>query len=439
MRAVLVAALVVLLGVCANDAMAASSRVPVLEIDGAIGPPAAEYVGRALHQAVRARAPFAIIRINTPGGLSDSMRSIVQDILASPIPVVCWVGPEGSRAASAGTYILFACGLAAMAPGTNVGAATPVELSSLGGSSTPAEPKTAEQNKVLNDALAYIRSLAQLRHRNVQWAEKAVRHGASLTAEEALKENVINLIAPDLTTLVTELNGRSVPAENGSHRLTTGDVVLYASGPDWRERFLAVITTPTVAYLLFIIGIYGLLLEGFHPGFFLPGTVGAISLILALFAFHALPINYAGLGLILLGAAMLIAEAFLPTFGTLGFGGIAAFVVGSIMLMNTHAPGYSLPRIYIGSVGAAAAVVLGGLVFFVVRARRRPVVSGREHMIGLRAIALEDFAETGMVRVEGERWRARTRLPVHKGDAVIVESVEGLTLSVHPASTGKER
>ncbi len=411
----------------------------LLTIDGAIGPSTADYVGRALTEAQAAHAPFVVIRLDTPGGLSDSMRSIIQDILASPVPVVCWVGPQGARAASAGTYILYSCGLAAMAPGTNVGAATPVELSGLGGSDTPAKPKTAEDNKVLNDAIAYIRSLAQLRGRNAAWAEKAVRNGASLTAEDALKQHVVELLAPDLPALIQKIDGRSVPAAKGAVTLHTAGVKLSENAPNWRENFLGAITTPTIAYILFIIGIYGLLLEGLHPGFFLPGTVGAICLILALFAFHALPVNYAGLALIVLGAGMLVAEVFLPTFGTLGIGGIVAFVIGSIMLMNSHAPGYTLPRIYIGSIAVAFALVLGGGVYFIVRMRRRPVVSGREHMIGRPAIALEDFAQTGFVHIEGERWQARSPTPVHKGDTVLVEAMDGLILGVRPAASPKEK
>ncbi|MGH8225270.1 MAG: NfeD family protein [Gammaproteobacteria bacterium] len=423
----------------ATAAPAAATAPRLLAIDGAIGPPMADYVVRALGAAEKADAPFVVIRLDTPGGLSDSMRTIIKAILASPIPVVCWVGPEGARAASAGTYILYACGLATMAPGTNVGAATPISLSPTGGSSTPAKPKTAEGKKVLNDAIAYIRSLAQLHGRNADWAEKAVRDGASLTAEDALKQNVVELLAPSLPALLAKLDGRSVPTAKTAITLHTAGATLHAIEPDWRENFLGVITTPTIAYILFIIGIVGLLIEALHPGFILPGTVGAICLIIALFAFHALPINYAGLALIVLGVGLLVAEAFVASFGVLGLGGIAAFVIGSIMLLNTHAPGYSLPRMYIGSIAFVAALALGGMVYFLIRMRRRPVVSGREHMIGRSAVALEDFAETGFVHIEGERWQARTHTPVHKGDTVVVEALNGLILSVRPATTSEEK
>ncbi|MGH8162013.1 MAG: NfeD family protein [Gammaproteobacteria bacterium] len=442
MRSILVRALAaIMLLASALPAMSAPPAKPaprLIAIDGAIGPPMASYVQRALNVAKKDKAPFVVIRLDTPGGLSTSMRTIIKAVLAAPMPVVCWVGPEGARAASAGTYILYSCGLATMAPGTNVGAATPVQLRGLGGSNTPVKPKTAEQNKVLNDALAYITSLAQLHARNAQWAEKAVRDGASLTAEQALKKNVIELLAPNLPALLTALDGRKIPASGGTVTIHSQGTNLHKIGRNWTERFLAVIATPTIAYLLLMIGIFGLLLEGLHPGFFLPGTVGAISLIVALFALHALPVSYAGLILIFLGAAMLVAEAFMPTFGTLGLGGIAAFVIGSIMLFNSSAPGFTLPKVYIGSAGFVAALALGGLIYLLMRMRRRPVVSGRERMIGLAAVALEDFAETGYVRAEGERWRAQSRSPVRKGETVIIEALEDLTLRVHPTDTRKE-
>ena len=416
----------------------AATTAPEIAITGPIGPPMVDYVQRSLAQAQKQSAPFVLVRLDTPGGLSSSMRHIIKSILASPVPVVCWVGPEGARAASAGTYILYSCGYASMAPGTNVGAATPVMLSPGGDSTTPAKPKTAEQRKVLNDAVAYITSLAQLRGRNAQWAVKAVRDADSITAKTALDKNVIEKIAPDPETLIAELDGVSVPAAKGTVKLDTKGVTLKPIDQDWREQLLTVITNPTIAYLLFIIGIFGLLMEGLHPGFILPGTVGAISLILALFAFHALPINYAGLALIVLGVSLLAAEAFVTSFGVLGIGGIVSFVFGSIMLIDTHAPGYSLPRIYISSIAAAASVVILGLLIFVVRMRRRPVVSGREHMIGRTAIALSDFDGKGHVRIEGERWTAYSTEPVKKGQRVTVTGMDGLTLSVSPESHSAE-
>jgi len=416
----------------------AAGTAPEIAISGPIGPPMASYVKRGLRQAAKNRAPLVLIRLDTPGGLSDSMRTIIKDILASPVPVACWVGPEGARAASAGTYILYACGYASMAPGTNVGAATPVALNPGGGSDTPAQPKTAEGKKVLNDAVAYITSLAQLHDRNTDWAARAVRDGESITARDALAEHVIDKVSSDPQTLLAALDGVEIPTAQGKVKLDTRGVTLKVQEQDWREQLLTVITNPTVAYLLFIIGLFGLLMEGLHPGFILPGTVGAISLILALFAFHILPVNYAGLALIVLGVILFVSEAFVTSYGTLGIGGIVSFVFGSIILMDTHAPGYTLPRIYIGSIAAAASVVILGLLFFVVRMRRRPVVSGLEHMLGRTAVALADFDSKGPVRIEGERWSAVTRVPVRKGDHVIVDSIDGLVLSVTPqAASGK--
>ncbi len=429
-----------MLALVALPAGAATSMASPQEItiDGAIGPPMASYVHRTLDQAQALHAPFVVIRLDTPGGLSTSMRAIIKDIVKSPLPVVCWVGPGGARAASAGTYILYSCGLAAMASGTNVGAATPVQLSGAGKSNTPAKPKTAEQKKVLNDAIAYITSLAELRGRNVEFAKKAVRDAASIGAKKALDKHVVNLLANDLPTLLKKIDGKKVPAANGSVTLHTEGLQLHELAPDWKEKFLAVLANPTLAYILLMIGIYGLLLEGLHPGFFLPGTVGAIALILALFALHTLPISWAGFALILLGAALIVAEAFVPSFGTLGLGGIAAFVIGSIMLFKSPAPGFTLPRIYIGSAGFVAALALGGIIFMLMRMRRRPVVSGREYMIGQTALALEDFTDTGWVRAEGERWRARTSTPIKKGQTVIIENLQALTLDVRPAANPKE-
>jgi len=410
----------------------AAGTAPEIAISGPIGPPMASYVKRGLRQAAREHAPLVVIRLDTPGGLSVSMRSIIKDILASPVPVACWVGPEGARAASAGTYILYACGYASMAPGTNVGAATPVALNPGGGSDTPAKPETAEGKKILNDAVAYITSLAQLHNRNADWAAKAVRDGDSIAAKDALAKHVIDNVSSDPRALLAALDGVEIPTSQGKVKLDTRGVMLKPLEQDWREQLLTVITNPTVAYLLFIIGLFGLLMEGLHPGFILPGTVGAISLILALFAFHVLPVNYAGLALIVLGVILLVSEAFVTSYGALGIGGIVAFVFGSIMLMDTHAPGYTLPRIYIGSIAAAASVVILGLLYFLVRMRRRPVVSGLEHMIGRVATALADFDSKGPVRIEGERWSAVTRVPIRKGDRVTVNSVDGLVLSVSP-------
>lgn len=440
MRSIVVRFLTVMvLAFAPGFAMAASQPSPqLIEIDGAIGPPMASYVARTLDVAAEKNAPFVVIRLDTPGGLSSSMRDIIQNLLDAPMPVVCWVGPKGARAASAGTYILYACGLASMAPGTNIGAATPVQISGLGGSKTPAEPKTAEQQKILNDAIAYITSLAQMRGRNVAWAEKAVREGASLSAKNALEKNVINLMAPNLPTLLDKLDGHSIATSHGTVVLHSANASLNALEPNWKEQFLAVLATPTIAYILLMIGIYGLILEGLHPGAIVPGTVGAIALILALFALHALPISWAGFALIILGAILMVSEGFVPSFGALGLGGLVAFVIGSILLFDSNAPGYTLPAVYIGSGGFVAALGLGTLVYFLAKMRRRPVVSGREHMIGRTAVALADFQESGYVRAEGERWHARSATPVHKGETVNIEAMEDLTLRVRRVDQHEE-
>lgn len=423
---------------CAAIAATQTRPAPqLIAIDGPIGPPMASYVDRALEAAAQKDAPFVVIRLDTPGGLSSSMRSIIQAIIAAPMPVVCWVGPKGARAASAGTYILYACNVASMAPGTNVGAATPVQLSP-GGSNTPAKPKTAEQQKILNDAIAYITSLAQMRGRNVEWAQKAVREAASVSAEKALAKNVIDLMAPNLPTLLDRIDGRSISTPHGSTVIHSGTATLHTLERTWKEKFLAVLASPTIAYILLMIGIFGLVLEGLHPGVVLPGTVGAIALILALFGLTALPVSWAGFALIILGAVLMVSEAFAPSFGALGLGGIIAFVIGSIMLFDANAPGYGLPAVYIGSGAFVASLGLAGLVYLLAKMRQRPVVSGREGMIGLSATALEDFDEHGHVLAEGEHWRARAAIPVRKGETVTIEDVQSLTLIVRPAPRSKE-
>src|SRR5574337_617808 len=286
----------------------------LLHVDGAISPAMADYVVRGIEVAEQQHDQLVILEMDTPGGLDSSMRSIIKAILASPVPVVAYVAPSGSRAASAGTYILYASNIAVMAPATNLGAATPVQLAG-GSSSTPVKPETAEQRKVLNDALAYIRGLAVQRGRNAQWAEQAVRNAASLTAEEALKQHVIDFMAPNLPELLAKLNGRSVTTPAGTLTLRTTGIVVreYERGP--RVKFLEVITDPTVAYLLLLVGIFGLMFEGYNPGGVLPGVVGAIALLLALYAFHVLPVNFAGLALIVLGIILFVTETFVHAYG----------------------------------------------------------------------------------------------------------------------------
>jgi membrane-bound serine protease (ClpP class) len=414
------------------------------EIDGPIGPATSDYVVRSLDRAESREARLAIIRMDTPGGLDTAMRDIIKKILVSSVPVAVYVAPSGARAASAGTYILYASHIAAMAPGTNVGAATPVRI----GGPEPSDakerkpapgPGDAMSKKMVNDAVAYLRGLAKLRGRNAEWAEKAVRGAESLPADEALALKVIDLVATDVPDLLRKLEGRRVEVLGREIRLELAGATLETAGPDWRSRLLAAIANPNVAYILLLIGLYGLILEFYHPGAVAPGTVGAISLLLALYAFQVLPVNYAGLGLILLGIALMIAEAFVPSFGVLGIGGGVAFVIGSIILMDTDAyPGFGIDPAVIAAFALASLLFFVLVLGFALRARRRPVVTGREELIGSVGVALEDFAAGGKIRIRGEIWDARTASPVRKGDSVRVRNVEGLTLWVEPLATGKE-
>jgi len=401
--------------------------VVLVPLEGAIGPASADFLRRSLAQAARDKAPLLVIRMDTPGGLDTSMRQIIKDILASPVPVATYVAPGGSRAASAGTFILYASHYAAMAPGTNLGAASPVAI----GGSPPAQKDGKKgdsggdtmMKKVTNDAVAYIRGLAEMRGRNADWAEKAVREAVSLPAEQALKLKVIDIVAKDVPDLLSQL------AKKKGLKLETTTVK--EAEVDWRTRILGVITNPSIAYIMILVGIYALIFEFMNPGLILPGVVGAICLLLALYAFHLLPVNYAGLALIGLGIAFMVAEAFLPSFGALGAGGLIAFVIGSIMLMDdVELSGFEIPYTLIGGVAAASAAFLFVVVGLAARNRRRPVVSGREYLIGASAVALEDFEAEGWARVQGETWRVRSRAPVRQGQALRVTAMQGLTLTV---------
>lgn len=413
----------------------------LLRIDGAIGPATASYMEHGLEKAQAEGAPVVIIEMDTPGGLDSAMRKIIQAILASPIPVVTYVSPSGARAASAGTYILYASTLAAMAPVTNLGAATPVQIAG-GESTTPAKPETAEQRKVLNDALAYITGLAARHGRNADWAQAAVRDAASLPAEQALKLGVIDLMAKDLPDLLRQLDGRRVTVQDHEVALHTTGIGVSVYEPSWRVRLLAVLTDPSVAYILLLIGIYGLVFEGYNPGGVLPGVAGAIALLLALYAFQVLPVNFAGLALILLGVLLFVTETFVHAYGTLSIGGIVAFVFGSLILMDNSAPGFALPRGLIAGLSSAAALLVIGTLALAMRARRRPVVSGGEQMIGAIGSVLHQFGADGRgkVRVHSEIWDAESRVPLHKGVSVRVVQRDGLKLIVEPVEhpPGKE-
>jgi membrane-bound serine protease (ClpP class) len=428
----------------------------LLEVRGPIGPAISDFIERNIEKAGDQGSRVLILHLDTPGGLDTSMRAIIKAILASPVPVISYVAPSGSRAASAGTFIVYASHVAAMAPATNLGAATPVSIgpgsfpgdnqrkrpaenddAAEDGEQAPASPASAMERKVINDAVAYIRGLAKLRGRNADWAEQAVRSGVSLTAEDALEQNVIDLMAANIEELLAKLDGRKVKVGEAELTLNTEGWNVVTVQPDWRTELLAVITNPNVAYMLMMLGIYGLLFELYSPGAVIPGIVGAISLLLALYAFHVLPVNYAGVALILVGIGLMVTELVTPTFGAVGVGGVVAFVIGSIILFDTDVEGFTVSMPLVATVGLVAAGLFSATILLAVRQRARPVVTGREEMIGAVAEAMESFSETGAVRAHGEVWSARSAQPVAAGQSVRINKVDGLTLEVEPLKEEK--
>jgi membrane-bound serine protease (ClpP class) len=455
----------------------------VFDIDGAIGPATRDYVVRGISQAEDEGAELVVLRMDTPGGLDASMRDMIKKILNADVPVATWVGPPGARAASAGTYMLYASHIAAMAPSTNLGAATPVQIGGGGGGDdeeqsqrprTPAErardawadrqesdseepdeaenangvddaeaeeeaerdrPRsgTATERKVIEDAVAYIRGLAERHGRNADWAERAVREAVSLTASEALEKNVIDHVAEDIPALLEAVHGREIRLSTRTVVLDTADARVIEIEPDWRSEFLSIITNPTLAYILLMIGIYGLILEGYNPGALVPGVIGGICLLLALYAFQILPVNYAGLALMLLGFALIAVELFVPSFGILGIGGVAAVVFGSIILMDTEVPGMAVNPGLIAAMGLASALAFFAVIYLAARSHRNPRVSGTESLVGREAESIADFADGhGRVHIEGEDWTAWSDEPVARDEPVEIVAVDGLKLKVRP-------
>jgi membrane-bound serine protease (ClpP class) len=454
----------------AEQNAAGAGTAYMLSVDDAIGPATRDHILRGLSRAEEDGAELLVLRLNTPGGLDASMRDIIRAILAAHVPVATWVAPAGSRAASAGTYILYASHIAAMAPSTNLGAATPVQIG--GGQDKPSSPfeqvrdawnkerdhedadndgqeasseheSAPEQlagdalsRKVINDAVAYIKGLAERHGRNSDWAERAVREAVSLTASEALAENVIDVLAADLDELLTAIDGRQVRMESGMRRLSTEGLTTIEIETDWRTDLLAIITNPTLAYILLMIGIYGLILEGYNPGALVPGVIGGICLLLALYSFQILPVNYAGLALIVLGLALITVELFIPSFGILGIGGIIAVVIGSVILFDTDVPDFRINTGLIVGMAFGSATIFGVIVWHAVRTIGKPRSgSSRAAMIGLQAEAIDDFGEgRGRVHVRGEDWSARADQPICAGQPVRITGMEeeGFVLTVTP-------
>lgn len=443
----------------------------VLNVSDAIGPATSDYIHRGLGKAADEGALVVILRLDTPGGLDTAMRDINRAIIASPVPVIVHVSPSGARAASAGTYMLYASHIAAMSPATSLGAATPVQMGGIPDLKPPVLPKQDKKDdeskddkviddgeedkdeesakekpgpitgdamtkKIVNDAIAYIRSMAEMRGRNADWAEQAVREGVSLSSEQALQENVIDIIATDTNDLLTKVDGWQVNINGRDVVLETSDLVIETIEPDWRNELLSVITNPNVAYILMLLGIYGLFFELTNPGFVLPGVIGGICLLLALYALQLLPVNYAGLALMILGVIFMVAELFAPSFGALGIGGIIAFVAGSVILFDTEGSEIHIAISIIVAVTIISAVFFLIVLRMVFEAHRKPVVSGVDELLGSIGEVLDDLEETGRIHIHGETWQVKSKSPLKRGDQVRVTAIDGLILNVEPVKRG---
>ena len=402
--------------------------VVVVKISGAINPAVAEYISHEISQANADQEALIVLHMDTPGGLDTSMRQIIKNIQGSQVPVASFVAPSGSRAASAGTFITIASHIAAMAPGTNIGAAHPVNLMGGGGGE---QAKTMEK-KVVNDAAAYIRSLAELRNRNAHWAELAVVKSVSISAEEAMRLNVIDLVAADVKALVLAVDGREVQVASGSVTLKTGNLQIVYHEMNPRQKFLDIISSPNVAYILMMIGMVGLYFELSNPGLVLPGVIGAISLILALYAMQTLPINYAGLLLILFGVILFIAEISIMSYGLLSVSGVISLFLGSTMLIDSDDPALQISRAILYPTLGLTVVLSVGIVVLATRTRNLKKLGGMDGMIGETGLVKDALNPVGRVQVHGELWEAEAEGPVAEGETVRVDSVAGLKIKVSP-------
>ncbi|MBI5665853.1 MAG: nodulation protein NfeD [Nitrospirae bacterium] len=401
------------------------AEIIVINVEGIVNPVMSEFITRSIDEAEKEKAEALVIELDTPGGLDTSMRSIVKRIIASEVPVVVYVSPSGARAASAGVFITLAAHVSAMAPGTNIGAAHPVEV---GGKMD----KTMEE-KAVNDASAYIKSLAEKRGKNAEWAEKAVRESVSVTEQEALKLNVIDIVAPDVKTLLETIDQREVESSTGKQTIQTKGIKTRYKEMGLRHKILDIISDPNIAYLLMLLGFYGLFFELTNPGVVLPGVLGALSLILALYSFQTLPVNYAGLLLIFLAIVLFILEIKVTSYGMLTIGGLVSMTIGSIMLFDSPLPFFQLSLKVILPAVMITTLFFSLTVYLAVKAYKRKPVTGAEGLIGLDGTARTDVYHEGQVFVHGEIWQSWSDQPVKAGEKIIVEKVENLKLKVRKA------
>ncbi len=401
----------------------------ILQIDGAIGPATADYIKRGLADAQNSGVNLVILQMDTPGGLDIAMRDVVQSIIASSIPVITYVGPSGARAANVGTYILYASHIAAMAPGTNLGAATPVQIMPKDGNDTM---------KIVSDAEAYLLSLSQMHGRSPGWVSDAVRNSANLPAQDALKKGVIDLIAANPTELLAKINAKTVKLLGQDHKILTDGIKIIVLEADWRNKMLTIISNPNVAYILLLLGIYGIFFELYSPGSILPGVVGGISILLALFAFQILPVNFSGIALILLGITFLIGEAFIPSFGALGIGGLIAFIIGSVILIDTEVQDYTISRPLIGGFSIVTVAFFLWVLKVFIKIRTKQALGGHEEMIGEEGKCISNDAGSLRVFVHSETWNAKASVPIELGQRIKVMTINGLLLTVEPIETTKD-